>query len=97
MNWITNGVDEERVISTLQNELESLRTQMAQEMELGNSEIEKISKEGDELDQTILELEHKVKTLNNNGMDISTYSYSDIDDIIGLNESHLKNNQKKSY
>ena len=36
MNWITNGVDEERVISTLQNELESLRTQMAQEMELGN-------------------------------------------------------------
>jgi len=95
MNWITNGVDEERVISTLQNELESLRTQMAQEMELGNSEVEKISKEGDELDQTILELEHKVKTLNNNGMDISTYSYSDIDDIVGLNESDLKNKSKK--
>ena len=28
-------------------------------------------------------------------MDISTYSYSDIDDIVGLNESDLKNKSKK--
>lgn len=39
MNWITNGVDEDRVIATLQNELESLRTQMAQEVELGNVSV----------------------------------------------------------
>lgn len=97
MNWITNGVDEDRVIATLQNELESLRTQMAQEVELGNSEVVKLSKEGDELDKTILGLEEKVKKLNGTSdLDGSINAYGDIDGLIGSTEiNNLKNKSKK--